>query len=136
MRLRHDESGMVGKVIVIWLLLVALLGVVALDGASIMFTKFRLDDAAGLAASAAATAFRNGSTVAASCDAAQQAALDDDAGISFPANTTKWCKVDTQTGEFTITLHKQAKTILAGRLSFTRSYARVVQKETAGPATL
>jgi uncharacterized membrane protein len=135
-RLHHDESGMVGKVIVIWLLMVALLGVVALDGASIMLTKFRLDDAAGLAASAAATAFRNGSTVAASCDAARQAALDDDAGISFPSNTVKWCKVDTQTGEFTITLHKQANTILAGRLSFTKNYARVVQKETAGPATL
>jgi uncharacterized membrane protein len=127
---------LVGKVIVIWLLLVALLGVVVLDGASIMFTKFRLDDAAGLAASAAATAFRNGSTVAASCDAARQAALDDDAGIAFPANTAKWCKVDMQNGEFTITLHKQAKTILAGRLSFTKGYARVVQKETAGPATL
>lgn len=136
MRLRHDESGMVGKVIVIWLLLVALLGVIVLDGASIMFTKFRLDDAAGLAASAAATSFRNGSTVAAACLDARQAALDDDAGISFPANTVKWCKVNTQTGEFTITLHKQAQTILAGRLSFTKDYARVVQKETAGPATL
>ena len=136
MRLRHDESGMVGKVIVIWLLLVALLGVVALDGTSIVLTKFRLDDAAGLAASAAATSFRNGDTIAVACDAARQAALDDDAGISFPANTAKWCKVNMQTGEFTITLHKEAKTILAGRLSFTKSYARVVQKETAGPATL
>ena len=136
MRLRHDESGMVGKVIVIWLLLVALLGVVALDGTSIVLTKFRLDDAAGLAASAAATSFRNGDSIAVACDDARQAALDDDAGISFPANTAKWCKVNLQTGEFTITLHKQAKTVLAGRLSFTKSYARVVQKETAGPATL
>ena len=136
MRLRHDESGMVGKIIVIWLLLVALLGVIVLDGASIMFTKFRLDDAAGLAASAAATSFRNGDTVATACAAARQAALDDDAGISFPANTTKWCRVNTQTGEFTVILRKEAQTILAGRLSFTKDYARVVQKETAGPATL
>jgi uncharacterized membrane protein len=136
MRLRLDESGLVGKVIVIWLLVVALLGVVVLDGASIVFTKFRLDDAAGLAASAAATSYRNDNSVVTACAAARQAALDDDAGISFPANTAKWCKVDTQTGEFTITMHKEAKTILAGRLSFTKSYARVVQKETAGPATL
>ncbi len=136
MRLHHDESGMVGKVIVIWLLLVALLGVVALDAASIMLTKFRADDAASLAASAAATAFRDGQTVGQACVAAQQAALDDDAGITFPPNTAKWCKVNPQTGEFTIVVRKQAQTILAGRLSFTKDLTKVAQRETAGPATL
>ena len=132
-RIVRDQAGLVGKVIVIWLLLLALLGLAAVDAASIVFARFRLDDAAATAASAGAAAYRNGHDTAAACAAAQLSVqTDDPAAIMSKA----WCKVDPATGEVTITLRKTANTLVAGRLSFTRDLTKVVQRETAGPSEL
>jgi hypothetical protein len=132
-RIVRDQGGLVGKVIVIWLLLLALLGLAAVDAASIVFTRFRLDDAAATAASTGAAAYRNGHDTAAACAAAQLSVqTDDPAAVMSKA----WCKVDTATGEVTITLRKTANTLVAGRLSFTRNLTKVVQRETAGPSEL
>jgi len=133
MRLHRDESGMVGKIIVIWLLLVALLGVVAIDTASIVFTKFRLSDTAQTAATAAAVSYQSAHSVQAACTAAAQSVAVADEHLKFPAGA---CKIDTSTGEVTIVLRKDANTIVAGRLSFTQDLTKVVQKETAGPSSL
>jgi hypothetical protein len=128
-----DQRGLIGKVVLIWLLLLALLGIAAVDTASIMFTRFRLDDAAATAASTAVATYRNGRDAVAACAAADATvqAADPDA-----ARTKTWCKVDTSTGEVTITLRKTATTIVAGRLSFTKDLAKVTQQETAGPSAL
>jgi hypothetical protein len=132
-RIVRDQGGLVGKVIVIWLLLLALLGLAAVDAASIVFTRFRLDDAAATAASTGAAAYRNGHDTAAPCAAAQLSVqTDDPAAVMSKA----WCKVDTATGEVTITLRKTANTLVAGRLSFTSNLTKVVQRETAGPSEL
>ena len=132
-RLR-GEAGFVGKFIVVWLLLLALLAVAAVDTASIMFTRFRLDDVAATAASAGVAAFRNnGRDVETACAAAQVSvqAADPQAQMS-----RSWCRVDSTTGDVTITLHKTATTLVAGRLSFTKDLADVVQRETAEPSSL
>jgi hypothetical protein len=128
-----DEAGLIGKFVVVWLLLLALLGIAAIDGASIVFTRFRLDDAAATAASTAATTYRNGRDGAAACDAAELSVRTADPSAVMGKG---WCKIDTSTGEVTITLRKTATTILAGRLSLTADLAKVVQKETAGPSSL
>ena len=47
-----------------------------------------------------------------------------------------WCKVDTSSGDVTITLRKTASTVIAGRFSFTRDLTKVVQQETAEPSSL
>jgi hypothetical protein len=133
MRLHRDESGMVGKIIVIWLLLVALLGVVAIDTASIVFTKFRLSDTAQSAATAAAVSYQNSHDVQAACAAAAQSVTTTDEHLRFPAGA---CKIDPSTGTVTVVLRKDARTIIAGRLSFTKDLTKVVQKETAGPSSL
>jgi hypothetical protein len=129
----HDEAGLVGKVIVVWLLLLLVLGIAAVDAASILFTRFRLDDAAATAATTAATTYRNGRDVTDACAAPHLSVetADPDAVMS-----KTFCKVETSTGEVTITLRRTATTILAGRLSFTRDLAEVVQRETAGPSAL
>jgi hypothetical protein len=133
MRRFHDEAGMVGKIIIVWLLLVALLGAVGLDTASIVFTKFRLSDTASTAATVAATNYQNGHDQGAACDAARQSVEVEDPDAQIPKN---FCKIDPSSGEATIMIKKQAKTIVAGRLSFTKDLAKVTDKETAGPATL
>jgi uncharacterized membrane protein len=129
----RDEAGLVGKVIVVWLLLLLVLGIAAVDAASILFTRFRLDDAAATAATTAATTYRNGRDATDACTAARLSVetADPDAIMS-----KSFCKVNTSTGEVTITLRRTATTILAGRLSFTRDLAEVVQRETAGPSAL
>jgi hypothetical protein len=129
----HDEAGLVGKFIVVWLLLLLVLGIAAVDAASILFTRFRLDDAAATAATTAATTYRNGRDATDACAAARLSVetADRDAVMS-----KTFCKVNTSTGEVTITLRRTATTILAGRLSFTRDLAEVVQRETAGPSAL
>jgi uncharacterized membrane protein len=132
--LLRGEAGFVGKLIVVWLLLLALLAVAAVDTASIMFTRFRLDDVAATAASAAVSAYRNnGRDVATACAAAEAAVVGADPNAQ---RSRTWCKVDTTSGDVTITLHKTANTLVAGRLSFTKDLADVVQRETAEPPSL
>jgi len=129
-----DEGGFIGKFIVVWLLLLVLLGIAAIDATSILFARFRLDDAAATVASTAATTYRNnGRDATSACAAAQLSVQTADPAAEMGK---AWCKVDTSTGEVTITLRKTANTLVAGRLSFTRDLARVVQRETAGPSAL
>jgi hypothetical protein len=133
-RLR-GEAGFVGRFIVVWLLLLALLAVAAVDTASIMFTRFRLDDVAATAASAGVAVYRNnGRDVEQACEAARASVLGADPTAQM--TKTSWCKVDTTTGDVTITLHKTANTLIAGRLSLTKDLANVVQRETAEPSSL
>ena len=133
MRLHRDDTGMVGKIIVIWLLMVAILGVAVVDAASIAFATFRVSDIAATAATAAATTYRASRDVGTACDNARSSIEADDAKIQIPKS---FCKIDSQTGRVTIVVKDQATTILAGRLSFTEDLTKVVGKETAGPSAL
>jgi hypothetical protein len=133
LKLHRDEAGLVGKVVVIWLVVVAILAVAVLDAVSIAFTTFRLNDTAATAASTAANTYRNVHDVGQACAAARQIALQEDADTIMSKN---FCRVDTTSGQVTIVLKKDAKTILAGRLSLTRDYTKVTQRETAGPSAL
>lgn len=132
-RLHRDEAGMIGKIIIIWVLMVGLLGVIALDAVSVAFTTFRVSDMAATAASAGATVYRSAKDVSEACDAALRSVEESDADVQTPRS---FCKVDTKTGQVTITIKEQANTIVAGRLSFTENLTRVVGRETAGPSTL
>jgi uncharacterized membrane protein len=131
-RLR-DESGMVGKIIVIWLAMVAIVGIAGVDTASIVFTKFQLSDTASNAATAAANAYTASKNVQVACQAAADSVKVDDANATVPKNG---CKIDARTGTATIAVRKVAHTVVAGRLSFTRDLTRVTQRETRGPSTL
>ena len=128
-----DEAGLVGKFVVIWLLVVALLGIAAVDAASILFTRFRLDDAAATAATTAATTYGNARDAKAACSAAELSVRTSDPSAGMGKG---WCKIDTTSGEATITLRKTANTVVIGRLSFTEDLTKVVQRETAGPSSL
>ncbi len=71
--------------------------------------------------------------VAAACQAAVTSIATDDASAKL---TKKGCVIDPATGAVTITVRKDAKTILADKLSFTKKYARVSATETNGPTAL
>jgi hypothetical protein len=129
----HEQTGLIGKVVVIWLLILALLIVVALDAGSVVLTHFRLSDVAADAASDAANTWSGEHNTTAACQVATATVQEEDPTAHL---TKQGCKVDASTGEVTITLRKKAKTILAGRLGFTEDLTMVTQKETNGPTTL
>jgi uncharacterized membrane protein len=132
-RTRDRQTGAVGMMIIIWLAVVALVGVAAIDAGSIAFTKFRLADVASTASTQAANAFRASPNVATACQAAETSIASDDSSAKL---AKKGCVVNAQTGTVTITVRKEAKTIIAGHLSFTKKFTRVSASETNGPTAL
>jgi uncharacterized membrane protein len=132
-RFRDAQRGAVGMMIIIWLAVVALIGVAAIDAGSIAFTKFRLADVASSASTQAANAFRASPNVTTACLAAEASILADDASAKL---VKKGCVINAQTGVATITVRKEAKTIIAGRLSFAKKFTKVSATETNGPTAL
>ena len=61
-RLRHGQTGAVGMMIIVWLAVVVVVGIAAIDAGSIAFTKFRLADVASNASTQAANAYRSART--------------------------------------------------------------------------
>jgi uncharacterized membrane protein len=129
----RDETGMVGRLVVVWLLVVALVGVAGIDTASILLTEFQLNDAASTAASTAANAYRDSRSTTTACQAAADIVSQQDADAKF---TKQGCVVNTQTGEVTITLRRTAHTVVAGRFGPTKHFTHVSQSDTEGPTTL
>ena len=132
-RLRHGQAGAVGMMILVWLAVVVVVGVAAIDAGSIAFTKFRLADVASSASTQAANAYRSSTNIATACQAAEASIAADDASAKL---AKKGCVVDPTTGAVTITVRKDANTILASKLSFTKKFAKVSATETNGPTAL
>ena len=128
----HDESGLIGKALVIWLILLGLLVVAVIDAGSIVLANFNVSDAAQTAASTAASTYRNTHDVEISCKAAKET-LPADEDLQLPKG---FCTVDTETGEATVKLRKDVGTLVAGRLGFTKDLTVVQITETGRPPTL
>ena len=80
--------------IIMWLAVVVLLGITAIDAGSIAFTKFRLADVASTASTAAANAFRASPNTVTACQAAEASIAAEDASAKL---AKKGCVVNTQT---------------------------------------
>lgn len=132
-RLRSGQTGAVGMMIMVWLAVVVLLGVTAIDAGSIAFTKFRLADVASTASTAAANAFHATPNTVSACQAAEGSIAADDAAAKL---AKKGCIIDPQTGTATITVRKEAKTIIASHLGWTKKFTKVSATETNGPTAL
>jgi len=130
----RDQRGAVGTLIVVWIVITAFIGIAVIDASSIFLTRFRLSDVASSAATQAANAYHGNHSIQGACQAAVQSITADDPQAQLAKKDG--CVVNPTTGQVTITVRKAAKTILAGRLSFTKHYAKVVATETNGPSTL
>jgi len=133
-RLRpRDQSGLVGKMIVVWLLVVVVVAVAAIDTASIAFTKFSISDEANTAAQTAANTWRDTDSAQRACNAARASVTQADADAVVPRDG---CVVNQATGQVTITVRKPATTLVASRLPWTKRFAHPQATETAGPSVL
>jgi hypothetical protein len=129
-RLHHDQTGLVGKIAVVWLLIGALFLVAAFDGIAIGFTKYRVADLAGNGASEAAIQYKSSGKAAQACAAAIAYVTDHDEEAHVP---TDGCVIDPATGVATLTVRKVANTLVAKRLSFTQDLTHLESTESVEP---
>jgi uncharacterized membrane protein len=131
--LLRDERGLMGKIAVVWLLLLAVFVVAAVDVGSIALTRFKVANAADKAAFQAASEFKDSADRLKAFDAARQIVEEDARGAKIPENGFS---IDPATGDVTITVVERSWSLVAGRLSFTRSYTKVTATSTSPPPTL
>ena len=74
----RDDAGLIGKIILAWLLVLALAVVAVIDTGSILVARFQAEASARTAASAGAEAYRATGDDGAARTAAEQALLGDD----------------------------------------------------------
>jgi len=129
--LRADERGLIGKILILWIVLGALLLVAAIDTAQILVTRYNVANAAQEAAFEAGSTYRSSRG---DRQAAYRAALQvvEEAGAE-----TKLARfvIDDPTGRVTVTVTRRAPTLLAGRIGFTKDLTRVKATETSEPAS-
>jgi len=122
-----DERGLVGKILVLWLVLAALLAVLTYDGIRIAVTRFRVADAAQTAAFESATTLRK---TQGDRNAAFRAARDSVAEADEDLRLAEFV-IDPLTNEVRITVTQKAPTLLAERIGFLRSLTRARTTETS-----
>jgi hypothetical protein len=130
---RRDEAGLIGKMIAVWLLVLALLAVAAIDTASIAFTTYKLSDVGAAAASEGARLYRRSHDVRDTCDRVAQLLSEEEPTAKLARGG---CRIEGPTGMVTVRIRKQASTLVAHRIPWTKEFARVIVTETAGPPSL
>ena len=123
----RDDRGLVGKMLLVWLLLLAVLVVGAIDAGSILLTRTRAADLAKDASVSAAEALRQSGDE----EQAKLAALDTIADADEPVRLRS---IDVGRREVTVVLVVHADTLVVGRIPFLDDLARVtVSGSTALP---
>ncbi len=130
-RVHRDERGLVGKILVLWLVLAALLAVLAYDGIRIAVTKFRVADAAQSAAFQSATTLKS---TRGDRDAAYRAAQDAVAEADDGLRLAEFV-IDPGSDEIRVTVAKKAPTILVERIGFLSPLTRARTTETSSIAS-
>jgi hypothetical protein len=133
MNVRRDEAGLVGKMIVVWLLVLAILAVAAIDAASIAFTTYKLSDVGSAAASEGALVYKKEHNVRETCQRVERVVAKEEAAATIARGG---CSIERPTGLVTVKIRKRANTLVAQRLPWTKKFALVVVTETAGPPSL
>jgi uncharacterized membrane protein len=131
-RLR-DERGLMGKIAIVWFLLLTLFVVAAVDVGSVALTRFKVANAADKAAFQAAATFKNTADRNQAYQAAQEAVQQEAPGAKIPSNGFA---IDARTGDVTVKVVKRAWSLIAGRLSQTKPYTKVSATSTSEPPTL
>jgi len=129
----RDETGLIGKMIVVWLLILGLLAVAAIDAASIAFTTYKLADVGAAAASEGARVYKKAHDVRDTCERVAHIVSREESTARLARGG---CAVERPTGLVTVKLRKKANTLVAHRIPLTEKFAIVVVTETAGPPSL
>jgi hypothetical protein len=130
---RRDEAGLIGKMIVIWLLFLLVIAVAAIDAASIAFTTYKLSDVGAAAASEGALVYERAHNVRKTCERVAKLVTDQEPTARVARGG---CSIERPTGLVTVKVRRKASTLLAHRIPWTKGFAVVIVTETAGPPSL
>jgi hypothetical protein len=130
---RHGEAGLVGKMIAVWLLVLVLLAVAAIDAASIAFTTYRLSDTGARVASEGARVYGRAHNVRETCERVAELLSEEEPTAKLARGG---CRIEGPTGMVTVKIRKRASTLVAHRIPWTRKYSRVIVTESAEPPSL
>ena len=133
MNVPRDEAGLVGKMMIVWLLFLAVIAVAAIDAASIAFTTYKLSDVGSAAAAEGALVFKADHDVRKTCQRVERVVAEQEPAAHV---THGGCSVERPTGLVTVKVRKLASTVIAHRIPWTEDFARVTVTETAGPPSL
>ena len=133
MNVRRDEAGLVGKMIVLWLLFLVIIAVAAIDAASIAFTTYKLSDVGSAAASEGARVYGSSHDVRDACDRVEEVVIAQEPTARVVHGG---CSIERPTGLVTVKIRKLASTLIAKRLPWTEDFATVTVTETAGLPSL
>ncbi len=126
-----DERGIIASFFIKLLLFLAITGIAAADGASILFANLRSSDAASAGSTACAVSFQRNHTQEQATLAALEAANQKGEGIQVTAVT-----VNPDTGECTVTARTTAETLVIGKIGFLKKYAEATSTEVGKPSTV
>lgn len=127
LRAHSDERGLVGKILVLWLVLGILLALATFDAAQILYARFKVADAAQTASFEAARTLRSSrGDRRAAYEAARSAVSDTDTDAKMRDFT-----IDTASGEVSVTVTKRVSTVLVGRFGLLEELGRATATETS-----
>ena len=120
--LLRDERGLIGFPVIRWAIVIVLLGIVMIEGGSILFTTIGLQNAADGAASEAARVWEATRDLGSASDAARRA-LDD-----REQDQARLVEIDAdniEPFEVRLTVRKRAATMFVHRIEFLEEFATV-----------
>lgn len=121
------EDGLIGKLIVLWLVVGALLLLLVLDVGSIMLTRYRTADLAQDVAFAAAESF----AATGDLEAAEAAARVE---IERSGTSARLKRIDLNGREVTVVVVDRSGALLLDVIGFTQSLTKVTVTDTAAPS--
>ncbi|MGZ5291097.1 MAG: hypothetical protein ACXWEH_02080 [Actinomycetota bacterium] len=117
MTIHRDERGLIGKILVLWLVVFALVVVAAVDGAAILLSRVRTADLARDVAAVGARSYEETGRERAALRAALAAIADADEDARLEDFTVS------QRGEVSVVVTDHAGTLLVGRIGFLEDLA-------------
>ncbi|MGZ8635667.1 MAG: hypothetical protein ACXWX2_01645 [Actinomycetota bacterium] len=117
MTLHRDERGLIGKILVLWLVVFALVVVATVDGAAILLSRVRTADLARDVAAVGARSYEETGRERAALRAALAALADADEDARLEDFTVS------QRGEVSVVIIDHAGTLLVGRIGFLEDLA-------------
>jgi len=130
----NDQRGL-SRSLLLAIVLFALMGVLVIDGGSLLFANFQMHDAAAVGAREGATLLLKGSDRNKACEAAALAVTTQNTSLMLNCDAEKDFKI-LDSGEVTVTLRKTPATVVLGRFGPTKEWTNLVVTETALPSTL
>jgi hypothetical protein len=120
------EDGLVGKLLILWLVMAAVLVVAAVDAGTILLARYRAADAAQNASFDAAGAYHTSKSERAALQAAKASVAASDADARLAS-----FELDPRTGDVTVTVTQHVSTLVAGRFGFTQAFTHVTATDTS-----